>query len=159
MSRPVTPSTTQPMSRPGRSNSQLAHEPVRADGFDHAPGAPRDTSYLQQPLVDDRAAAGLRDGAPGLSRSNTNVSQGETMTPSRGGTLKKKASIKRGASLKRSGSRKSSFAGSVRSIQLGEREKYEAGEEENSAFYCPVPTSGSPTDVLVDRFQGMVCNI
>lgn len=161
MSRPVTPSATQPTSRLGRSNSQLTAGTAGADRLDHTAGAPRDTSYLQQPLADEHASGGLHDGAPGLSRSNTNVSQGETTVPSRGGTLKKKASIKRGASLKRSGSRKSSYAGSVRSIQLGEKEKYEPAEEQNSAFYCPVPTSGSPTDVLADRFQGKVsssCN-
>jgi len=68
--------------------------------------------------------------------------------------LKKKASLRRVDSLKRSASKKSSYAGSVRSMQLGEKEKYEPSEEHNSAFYCPVPITGSPTDLLADRFQG-----
>lgn len=37
---------------------------------------------------------------------------------------------------------------------LGEKEKYGEGEEYNSAFYTPVPTVGTPTDVLANRFQG-----
>lgn len=49
-------------------------------------------------------------------------------------------------------------AGSVRSLALGDREKYAVdGEEDvNSAFYIPVPTSGNPTEVLAERFQGML---
>lgn len=39
-------------------------------------------------------------------------------------------------------------------MKLGEKEKYEPTEEQNSAFYCPVPLSGNPTDLLADRFQG-----
>lgn len=76
------------------------------------------------------------DGAASVSRSNT---------------LKKKASLRRSGSLKRSGSRRSMKAGSVRSLAL--QSNLEQGEL-NSAFYCPVPTAGSPTEVLANRFQG-----
>jgi hypothetical protein len=75
------------------------------------------------------------------------------VTPSRSGTLKKKASLKRGGSLKRSN------AGSVRSLNLGEKEKYSGAvatdEQMSSAFFTPVPTSGNPTEILANRFQGM----
>ena len=103
--------------------------------------------YHEDKPISDAASA-----RSGLQRSNSQMSQSATAVPSRGGTLKKKASLK--GSLKRSGSKKSSYAGSVRSMRLGEKEKYEPTEEQNSAFYCPVPISGSPTDLLADRFQG-----
>jgi len=78
------------------------------------------------------------------------MSQGDTLIPSRGGTLKKKASLRRTGSMKRSSSRRSSRAGSVRSLAL-----QPAGDEDetHSAFYCPVPTTGNPTEILANRFQ------
>lgn len=79
------------------------------------------------------------------------MSQGETLiTPTRSGTLKKKSSMKKSGSVKRTGSRRSSRAGSVRSLALhpGAME-----DEQNSAFNTPVPLSGNPTDVLASRFQ------
>ncbi|RYO84990.1 hypothetical protein DL766_009042 [Monosporascus sp. MC13-8B] len=69
---------------------------------------------------------------------------------SRGNTLKKKQSLRRSGSLKRSGSRRSMKAGSVRSLAL---QSSSEPEEQHSAFYCPVPTSGNPTEVLASRFQ------
>ncbi|PHH59000.1 hypothetical protein CDD81_3958 [Ophiocordyceps australis] len=59
-------------------------------------------------------------------------------------TLKKKSSL----SMRRSSSRRSNRAGSVRSLALGSDH-----DDCSSAFYCPVPTSGTPTDVLANRFQ------
>lgn len=70
---------------------------------------------------------------------------------SRGNTLRKKASLRRSGSLKRSSSRRSMKAGSVRSLAL---QATTDQDEIHSAFYCPVPTSGSPTEVLAGRFQG-----
>lgn len=88
---------------------------------------------------------------PTMQRSNSIMSQGETATLSRGTTLKKKASLKRGASLKRSSSRRSSRAGSVRSLAL---QSSTDTDEAHSAFYSPIPTSGNPTEILANRFQG-----
>ncbi|CAN8104734.1 unnamed protein product [Discula destructiva] len=69
---------------------------------------------------------------------------------SRGNTLKKKSSLRRNGSLGRSGSRRSMKAGSVRSLAL----QSNADEDEmHSAFYCPVPTTGNPTEALANRFQ------
>ncbi|KAJ6201441.1 hypothetical protein J3E72DRAFT_180176 [Bipolaris maydis] len=82
------------------------------------------------------------------SRSST-LNQG--LTPSRGGTLKKKGSVKRSASLKRSGSRKSLHAGSIRGVATDDQER--GYDRENSVFYTPVPTKGSPTEILAERFQ------
>lgn len=88
---------------------------------------------------------------PTIQRSNSVMSQGETLLPSRGGTLKKKASLKRGSSLRRSSSRRSSRAGSVRSLAL---QPTADDDEMRSAFYSPVPTTGNPTEILANRFQG-----
>lgn len=165
MSRPITPGSAAPATGTlSRTNSQrvgttgsrpfsyITGDASGIEGPDHLASAPQAQSELSQSAAihDDRV---LNDDASGLERSISQLSQSATATPSRGGTLKKKASLKRGASLKRSGSKKSSYAGSVRSLRLGEKEKYEPDEEHNSAFYCPVPTTGSPTDLLADRFQ------
>ncbi|KAI0893169.1 hypothetical protein F4806DRAFT_488568 [Annulohypoxylon nitens] len=72
------------------------------------------------------------------------------MPLSRGNTLKKKNSLRRSGSLKRSSSRRSMKAGSVRSLVL---QSSHDSDEIHSAFYCPVPTSGSPTELLSNRFQ------
>ena len=138
---------------------------------DFAQGVPPDTSPLSQSLHQSQPAhlgeeldANQREFSPGddegagadIHRANSTISQSNTLLPSRGGTLKKKQSLKRGSSLKRSSSRKSQRAGSVRSLALGEKEKYAdgQGEEMNSAFYTPVPTTGNPTEILANRFQG-----
>ncbi|KAI4864520.1 hypothetical protein F4820DRAFT_332563 [Hypoxylon rubiginosum] len=72
------------------------------------------------------------------------------MSLSRGNTLKKKSSLRRSGSLKRSSSRRSMKAGSVRSLAL---QSSHESDEVHSAFYCPVPTSGNPTELLANRFQ------
>ncbi|KAI0015847.1 hypothetical protein F4780DRAFT_41641 [Xylariomycetidae sp. FL0641] len=69
---------------------------------------------------------------------------------SRGNTLKKKNSLRKSSSLRRSGSRRSMKAGSVRSLAL---QSAHDTDEIHSAFFCPVPTSGNPTEVLANRFQ------
>ncbi|KAL4921633.1 hypothetical protein BDW62DRAFT_219017 [Aspergillus aurantiobrunneus] len=105
--------------------------------------------------LDAASMRGSADGPSGIQRSTSQMSQSRSATPTRSGTLKKKSSLSKRGSLRRSGSRKSMRAGSVRSLALGDREKYalDGDEDINSAFYVPVPTSGSPTEVLADRFQ------
>ncbi|KAK7428691.1 phosphatidylinositol 4,5-bisphosphate-binding protein [Neonectria magnoliae] len=71
--------------------------------------------------------------------------------PARSNTLKKKNSLRRNGSLKRSNSRRSMRAGSVKSLAL---QSTSDPDEAHSAFHCPVPTSGNPTEVLTTRFQG-----
>lgn len=142
MSRPVTPATANLASSVERDASGVAY-------VDHAGNAPHDTSYLSGGLHEHDTEAGT-----GLDRPNSQMSQSATAVPSRHNTLKKKAALQKSGSLKRSGSRKSSFAGSVRSLKMGDKEKYEP-EDYHSAFYCPVPIIGSPTELLANRFQGM----
>ncbi|GKZ21088.1 hypothetical protein AbraIFM66951_002479 [Aspergillus brasiliensis] len=94
------------------------------------------------------------DGPPNMQRSVSQMSQTRSATPTRSSTLKKKASLSKRGSMRRSGSKRSLRAGSVRSLVLGDKEKYGAdGEDPNSAFYVPIPTNGSPTEVLANRFQ------
>lgn len=71
--------------------------------------------------------------------------------PVRNNTLRKRASFGGSNSLRRrSSSRRSNRAGSVRSLAL---QSAMDPDDARSAFYCPVPTSGNPTDVLANRFQ------
>jgi hypothetical protein len=84
------------------------------------------------------------------SRASTTLNQGAA--PSRSGTLKKKGSVKR------SGSRKSVHAGSIRGVTIDDGER--AYGREDSVFFTPVPTKGSPTEILADRFQSTaLCTI
>ncbi|RGP78516.1 hypothetical protein FLONG3_3332 [Fusarium longipes] len=88
-----------------------------------------------------------------MQRSNSvhsYVSGDDQQLPARQNTLKKKSSVRRNGSLKRSGSRRSMRAGSVRSLALQSSSDHDEG---HSAFYCPVPTSGNPTETLSNRFQ------
>ncbi|KAK8084538.1 PH domain-containing protein [Apiospora hydei] len=86
----------------------------------------------------------------GDNMSMTGDSTASGISLSRGNTLKKKSSLRRSGSLKRSSSRRSMKAGSVRSLAL---QSSHDPEEALSAFYCPVPTTGNPTEVLANRFQ------
>nr|UBX54547.1 PH domain protein [Aspergillus sp.] len=101
--------------------------------------------------------ASLDDPSIAIPRSVSQLSHSRSATPTRSatGTLKKKNSLNRKGSLRRSGSRRSMRAGSVRSLALGDREKYrvDGTDDQNSAFYIPIPTDGSPTEVLANRFQ------
>jgi len=108
-----------------------------------------DASQRGSSLLDGGAA-----GSRNMHRTSSymsNAGPDELHLPSRSNTLKKKASLRRSASLKRSSSRRSMRAGSVRSLAL---QSSSDPDEAHSAFFCPVPTSGNPTDVLANRFQG-----
>jgi hypothetical protein len=76
---------------------------------------------------------------------------GSGQVPSRSNTLKKKASMRRTGSLRRSSSRRSMKAGSVRSLAV---QSATDQDEMHNAFFCPVPTTGNPTEALANRFQG-----
>ena len=153
---------------PARQPSQMSSGRAGISGFDHTQGAPVENSILTE------TAANQDDGidtipnqsatSPEFVRSESRMSQ--TQSVARSGTLKKKTSMKRTGSLGRSASRRSSYAGSIRSAKVGEGVAGEApveqavekpaatGVDNNSAFYCPVPTSGNPTELLANRFQG-----
>ncbi|KAF2707433.1 hypothetical protein K504DRAFT_411658 [Pleomassaria siparia CBS 279.74] len=98
----------------------------------------RGTSILMDDVRPERSS----------SRAST-LNQGGA--PSRSGTLKKRSSVKRSGSLKRSGSRKSTHAGSIRGVSIEDDNRHSS--KQNSVFYTPVPTTGSPTEILANRFQ------
>ena len=122
-----------------------------------APASLRPARFTEEWDASQRGSS-IADGpAPGTMQRSISYSgpangvTGDAVSLSRGNTLKKKASIRRSASLKRSGSRRSMKAGSVRSLAL---QSTTDQDEMHSAFYCPVPTSANPTEVLASRFQG-----
>lgn len=109
------------------------------------------TSHHDSSTIDSNAGGDLH-------RTNSTMSQSQTLTPSRAGTLKKKASLSKRASVKRSGSRKASGPGSV-GLPYAGNDTFPSvdGDEINNAFFVPVPTTGNPTEILVNRFQGTHC--
>lgn len=137
----------------------MSYAPSEKAGFD----AGNESAVYDAPpsgqSVAGRDDKSVNETPVGVQRSASQMSQSQTATPSRGGTLKKKSSIKRAVSLKRSASHRSSYAGSVRSLRLGDKEKYEPTEESNSAFYSPIPITGNPTELLADRFQGKLIDL
>ncbi len=122
-------------------------KPMESSPLSHA--AAQQSGRFNEEWDASQRGSSIIDG-PAIRRTNSANSQGETLIPTRGGTLKKKASLRRGNSLKRSSSRRSSRAGSVRSLALEPD-----GDEMRSAFWSPVPTTGNPTEILANRFSGM----
>ena len=119
--------------------------------LEHSEGAPRPVSALSQnDMTQVQGDESAERPSSMMRRSNSQLSQSQSQTqlPSRGGTLRKKSS------LHRTSSKRSSYAGSVKSLRLGEKEKYAETDENMSVFFCPVPTNATPTQLLADRFQG-----
>ncbi|OQE24401.1 hypothetical protein PENSTE_c007G04837 [Penicillium steckii] len=119
------------------------------------PSLPHNPRFREEfDTASHRSSIALDRPVSGLQRSVSQMSHTRSPTPSRSGTLRKKASLSKKGSLRRNGSRKSLRAGSVKSLNLGDREKYTDGTEDpNSAFLVPIPTTGNPTEVLANRFQ------
>ncbi|KAL8702987.1 MAG: hypothetical protein Q9201_003848 [Fulgogasparrea decipioides] len=128
---------------------------------DFAQGAPNEISTISQADHSQDAGTSQRgstlvdSGAAGdMHRSHSTMSQSHTLTPSRGGTLKKKRSLSKKGSVKRSGNRRSSYAGSIKGLDFADQQYDGASDEQmNNAFFTPVPTTGSPTEILANRFQ------
>lgn len=139
-----------PLANPGRFHEDFDAMSMRGSMAGPS-GIQRSVSQMSHARPSEAPSALQR------SASTMNPSRAPTPTKGGGGTLKKKSSLSKRGSLRRSGSRKSMRAGSVRSLALGDREKYavDGDEDANSAFYIPVPTTGNPTEVLAERFQGM----
>ena len=136
---------------------------------DFAQGVPNETSPLSQsvgqiqhaPAYGEFDADTTRLGSSHIAESDlrggtSSISQSQTLTPSRGGTLKKRQSLSKKASLKQKDSGKRSRAASVRSLGDDYKGGFVGDQTElNNAFFTPVPTTGSPTDILANRFQGV----
>lgn len=135
---------------------------------DFAQGAPNEASPLSQSVSHTEQAqpySGFNADATQMDSSHiaesdirggtSTTSQAQTLTPSRGGTLKKRQSLSKKASLKRRDSGKRSRAASVKSFAGDNKLTFTGDQTElNNAFFTPVPTTGNPTEILVNRFQG-----
>ena len=136
---------------------------------DFAQGNPNPTSPLSQSMSNSQnlgafredfdasrrgssivgAGGGGEDGAAGPNRTNSTASTAiPATTPSRNNTLKKKSSMRRTNSLKRSSSKRSLKAGSLAGFG-----GVDSNKDYYSAFSTPIPTQGSPTEILANRFQ------
>ncbi|KAL7620028.1 phosphatidylinositol 4,5-bisphosphate-binding protein [Parahypoxylon ruwenzoriense] len=149
------------MAPPQNDNLQLVNrQPKFTEEWD---ASVRGSSITDGPTAQQNYYQQQQYQNPGMQRANSISSRPEVITTgdgtgpgnhaislSRGNTLKKKNSLRRSGSLKRSSSRRSMKAGSVRSLAL---QSSHDSDEVHSAFYCPVPTSGSPTEILANRFQ------
>ncbi|KAF7586452.1 hypothetical protein BBP40_008885 [Aspergillus hancockii] len=142
-----------------RPNSFLAN----SSGYNLASGAAAEPSYAHTGRFHEEFDAASQRGSvvfegpssAAVQRSASQMSNTRSATPTRSGTLKKKSSLSKRGSMRRSGSKRSLRAGSVRSLVLGDKEKYsiDGVEDPNSAFHIPIPTDGNPTEVLAERFQ------
>ena len=154
-SRPQTPSATY-SNVPAPDDAHLnrgygSGAPSRTDLHDFAhEGNRADSAQTDNHAAHSSNATAVEHDASGLDRSASSASTAAG-GPSRSGTLKKRQSVSRKTSLKRSGSRKSLRAGSTKGVAHGDRTD---DHEYNSAFYTPIPTSSSPTEILANRFQG-----
>ncbi|KAF2144719.1 uncharacterized protein K452DRAFT_306498 [Aplosporella prunicola CBS 121167] len=142
----------------------MAYNPVPAPSADHlargygaadfAP-APAHASDPQHPgrfneEFDDPVGDGDLPNRSTSRASSHTLNQGGV---SRSGTLKKKNSLNRKSSLKRSGSRRSMAAGSIKGVAVQHEGDLHSPNNFNSVFHTPVPTQGTPTDILANRFQ------
>ncbi|KAF2444430.1 hypothetical protein P171DRAFT_521764 [Karstenula rhodostoma CBS 690.94] len=161
----------------GKGYGANSHLNVEGNDFANTPSAPVESSPLSQSLNrydNDRLGSRFEENfdartrgssvlggdgehlpARSASRASTlghNTSGAASGAPSRSGTLKKRASVKRSGSLKRSSSsRRSVRAGSIKGVEFADDDG--RGIKHNSVFYTAIPTSGSPTDILANRFQ------
>lgn len=147
-------------------SNTLANSQLASPGAENADGPSRQPKFTEEWDASVRGSSIIDGHHPNMQRSASISSRPEvldtlgdatttgTISLSRGNTLKKKSSLRRSGSrsgsIKRSSSRRSMKAGSVRSLAL--QSSHDA-EEALSAFYCPVPTTGNPTEVLSNRFQ------
>lgn len=149
-----------------RSNTSSPHRrqsPVPGRFTEEWDASQRGSSILDNrrgrdsPVMSSSGAGPAAIGTAAMQRSssvNSYAAGDDRGLPQRGNTLKKKASMRRSGtgSLVRSSSRRSARAGSVKSLMLQTAD----ADELQSPFYCPVPTTGNPTDVLAARFQSML---
>ena len=125
-----------------------------------AQGIPIESSPLSQSVQRGQPTHSKEDAndsayGSGVRRSDSAMSN-RPITPSRHGTLKKKQSLRQKNAVARSGSTRGSRPGSIKSVETESHGHHTSihRDEMNSAFFTPVPTTGSPTEILANRFQG-----
>ncbi|KAF2663479.1 hypothetical protein BT63DRAFT_430324 [Microthyrium microscopicum] len=167
------PSTRLASSNIGRSNSLALNEDALNADYSNLSSKPAPTSPLAQsfdmqrgdsrgPIQDEvtlaerisRMSHKEESEDPSIMRSTSRASVASNVSGvsgvSRNNTLKKKKSLSRKSSLKRSSSKRSVRAGSIGGVTYDDT----SGDDNRSVFFTPVPTTGSPTDILAARFQG-----
>ena len=113
--------------------------------------SPLSVSAQQESSIPDTNQASSSTGrGTALNRSASSASTAVGGGASRNSTLMKRNSMRRTTSLKRSGSKRSLKAGSIKGF--GDEEGG-ADADYNSVFFTPIPTTGSPTELLANRFQ------
>ncbi|PSR75059.1 hypothetical protein BD289DRAFT_487268 [Coniella lustricola] len=122
----------------------------RGSSIIHGPNSQHIANNMSSIQRSNSFSGSTRSGAGGAGGDGSFMDGSHSIQVSRSNTLKKKSSLRRGGSLKKSNSRRSMKAGSVRSLAL---QSTNDEDEMHSAFYCPVPTTGNPTEALADRFQ------
>lgn len=130
----------------GGSNAQLTDKDEL-----HFSTAATGNPVQPSPLSQSDQRQGSQVGRNVSSVQNGNALSGASpATSSRGSTLKKKNSLKHSDSTRRN------LAETIKSRVIDHEEKLVVGDEDNtnSAYYTPVPTTGTPTEVLANRFQG-----
>jgi hypothetical protein len=137
---------------PATGVADFAQGNPTASGVSPLSQSMHNTSALDnEPAYNTRGSSIPDDGSAGVVRTNSVSSTAvPTTTPSRSNTLKKRNSIKRTSSLKRSSSKRSLKAGSLAGFGGVDSEQ---ARDFNSAFSTPVPTAGTPTEILANRFQ------
>lgn len=157
MSTPYAPVPNPNDSHAGRGQAQsgvadFAHgNPAESSPLSQSLGQQSRAGQLHDDMDASRRGSSALDDSADLNRSASTAStavNNNNTTPSRSNTLRKKPSIRRTGSLRRSSSRKSLKAGSIKGVGGG------AGDDQefNSVFNTPIPTQGSPVEVLADRF-------
>ncbi|CAI6338877.1 unnamed protein product [Periconia digitata] len=148
-----------------RGYGDSSHLNVDVNDFGSMPANHTESSPLAQSLPEAQRRGRFEETFDARTRGSSIIDPNERLerstsrastlnqgaAPSRSGTLKKRSSVKRSGSLKRSGSRKSLHAGSIRGVSI--EDEGPASSKHNNVFYTPVPTSGSPTEILANRFQ------
>lgn len=145
-------------SGPAPSDSPLASRGYSSNTTDFAHGNPTLSSPLAQSMstapihspttYTDPSSAG-DDAHAGLVRATSTASTAvPASAPARSNTLRKKASMRRADSLKRSSSKRSLKAGSIAGFG-----GVDSNQEYSSFSTTPIPTQGSPTEILANRFQ------
>ncbi|KAM3417985.1 hypothetical protein BST61_g6197 [Cercospora zeina] len=105
---------------------------------------------VERPAIFHEDFDASQRGSSIIDGPRRSVSRASTTEPgglSRSNTLKKKNGVKRSGSLGRSSSRRSLRAGSIKGVIDADNEQF------NSYAFTPVPTTGTPTEVLANRFQ------
>lgn len=153
MSRPESTYSAVPTPSETHASRGYGSNPSAAD---FAQGNPNLASPLGQSMstapnagMFSEGSEAVKDGTGGVDQATSTATTAvQASAPSRSNTLKKRGSVRRTNSLKRSNSKRSLKAGSLSGFG-----GVDSNQEYNSFSSTPIPTQGSPTEILANRFQ------